>query len=178
MDSGSDIYFKWANELKSLSLTPKISSTLSGDIFLAQDTIRMHHHSQQALTWKASWVTPIHDVTFLCSYSSSYFFVCGTDSLEHFMGLFHAYALGSERRSTYSYPVLSTVSSPWHVPHTCFWKNTTGGQGAQRWRQALCGVSSSHTAASQKTDTQSIYCSWIFFFLSLRKSCRIVNYVE
>ena len=70
MDSGSDIYFKWANELKSLSLTPKISSTLSGDIFVLQDTIQMYHHPQQVLIWKASWVTPLQDVTSLCSYSN------------------------------------------------------------------------------------------------------------
>ena len=70
MDGGSDIYFKWANVLKSLSLTPKVSSTLSGDIFVLQDTIQMYHHPQQVLIWKASWVTPLQDVTSLCSYSN------------------------------------------------------------------------------------------------------------
>ena len=174
MDSGSDIYFKWPNELKSLSLTPKISNTLSGDILLPQDTIWMHHHPQQALTWKA-WVTPTQDTTSLCSFSSSYSFVCGTDIFELCMGLFHACALGSGRQSTYS--IDSCVSSstvygvlPPHVPHTLLlekmWLEDRGPSGDVR----LSVESALHTQQHlrKQIPSQSTVAEY-FFFLKPQK---------
>ena len=145
MDSGSDIYFKWPNELKSLSLTPKISNTLSDDILLPQDTIWMHHHPQQALTWKA-WVTPTQDTTSLCSFSSSYSFVCGTDIFELCMGLFHACALGSGcRRLRWRFdPWVGKISwrrAWWPLQYSCLENPTDRGA----WWVTVHGVAKSWT---------------------------------
>lgn len=147
-------------------------------------TIQMHHHSKQALTWKASWVTPIHDMTSLCSYSRNYFFVCGTDSLEYFMGLFHAYALGSGRQSTYSIDSCVSSSAEYGVqplartPHVVLekmWLEDRGPSGDVRLSVESALQTQQHLRKqipSQSTE------AGFFFFLSLRKSCRIVNYVE